>query len=138
MPIPHDTPVEPADLIWALSGLCGANRIAFEPRNRQRKKGRFPGLRFVDIAPHRDHAVLAHAHNVPFIVAAPSSTFDLGLATGSEIVIEERAATEVRTLQGVATAPAQVPVWNPAFDVTPPRYVAHWVTEHGLFVPAPG
>jgi len=80
-------------------------------------------------------AILAKEHGVPFHVAAPSSTFDLSIASGAEIPIEERGAEEVRALGGRATAPANVKVWNPAFDVTPARYIASIVTERGLIRP---
>jgi methylthioribose-1-phosphate isomerase len=80
-------------------------------------------------------ALLAAAHSVPFVVAAPSSTIDPALATGAQIPIEERSAAEVRTLGGHSTAPAGVQVWNPAFDVTPGRLVAAIVTEAGVIRP---
>ncbi len=70
-------------------------------------------------------AVLAGAHEVPFYVAAPSSTFDLTLASGREIPIERRPRAEVQ-------APATAEVDNPAFDVTPARYITGLVTEHGV------
>ena len=76
-------------------------------------------------------AVLAQYHGIPFYVAAPASTFDLSLASGSEIPIEERSAREVMPdeVEGVD-------VWNPAFDVTPAGLVAKVVTEYGAFFPA--
>lgn len=80
-------------------------------------------------------AVLAKAHGVPFYVAAPSSTFDLSLASGAEIPIEERPAEEVKKPFGVMTAPAEVAVFNPAFDVTPAELVAAFVTEKGVLRP---
>src|SRR6185369_7001630 len=64
-------------------------------------------------------AVLAKAHGVPFYVAAPSSTFDLSLATGDEIPIEERNSQEITHFAGVPVAPVGVKAYNPAFDVTP-------------------
>ncbi len=66
-------------------------------------------------------AVLADAHQIPFYVAAPASTFDLSLASGEDIPIEQRSSREVTHGFGVATAPEGVPVYNPAFDVTPAR-----------------
>jgi methylthioribose-1-phosphate isomerase len=80
-------------------------------------------------------AVLAHAHGIPFYVAAPSSTFDLSICDGSKIPIEHRDPAEVRTIQGRPIAPADVPVYSPAFDVTPARYIAGIITERGLIAP---
>jgi methylthioribose-1-phosphate isomerase len=77
-------------------------------------------------------AVLAKENNVPFYVAAPVSTLDLTLPDGSHIPIEERAAAEVTHLQGVRIAPAGTEVRNPAFDVTPNRYVTAIITEKGV------
>jgi methylthioribose-1-phosphate isomerase len=83
-------------------------------------------------------AVLAHAHGIPFYVAAPSSTFDLSIATGEQIPIEERDAREVTHGFGTATAPLGVRVYNPAFDVTPARLIAAIVTERGIIRPVDG
>ena len=80
-------------------------------------------------------AILAREHDIPFYVAAPTSTVDLSLSTGEEIQIEERAAEEVTYLQGVATAPVGVPAINPAFDVTPHKYVSAIITEEGVALP---
>lgn len=80
-------------------------------------------------------AVLAKEHGVPFYVAAPSSTFDLGTPRGSQIVIEERPAEEVTTVGGVRVAADGVGVVNPAFDVTPCRYVTGIITERGILYP---
>lgn len=80
-------------------------------------------------------AVLSKTHGLPFYVAAPVSTVDLGLATGEEIPIEERDHTEVTHLSGCQAAPAGVPVWNPAFDVTPNRLVTAIITERGIVRP---
>ncbi len=77
-------------------------------------------------------AVLAHENNIPFYVAAPISTLDLTLASGDQIPIEERAPAEVTHVFGVLVAPDDVPVKNPAFDVTPNRYVAGIITERGV------
>ncbi|MDO8690187.1 MAG: S-methyl-5-thioribose-1-phosphate isomerase [Dehalococcoidia bacterium] len=77
-------------------------------------------------------AVLAHAHGIPFYVAAPTSTIDLTSTSGLDIPIEERSQEEVLTLQGVRTAPIGVRAFNPAFDVTPHRYVAAIITEAGI------
>jgi methylthioribose-1-phosphate isomerase len=80
-------------------------------------------------------AVLAQAHGVRFFVAAPSSTFDLSIPDGSQIPIEVRSDDEVRAVQGVPTAPVDMPVYNPAFDVTPAGLIAAIVTEKGLIRP---
>jgi len=80
-------------------------------------------------------AVLAHHHGVPFYVAAPFSTIDLALPTGTRIPIEERDASEVRAFGGTPTAPAESPVYNPAFDVTPARLISAIITERGVFRP---
>ena len=77
-------------------------------------------------------AVLAKENSVPFYVAAPISTLDLSLASGVEIPIEQRAAAEVTHIQGVPVAPSGTTVQNPAFDVTPHRYVTAIVTERGV------
>ncbi len=80
-------------------------------------------------------ALLAKAHNIPFYVAAPSSTFDLSLVSGADIPIEQRATEEITTGFGRQTAPKHVDVYNPAFDVTPAEYVDTIVTERGLIRP---
>ncbi len=80
-------------------------------------------------------AVLAHAHDIPFYVAAPSSTFDLSLADGSAIPIEQRDAREITQGMGTRTAPEGTNVYNPAFDVTPARLIAGLITEKGLIRP---
>ena len=77
-------------------------------------------------------AVLAKENNVPFYVAAPISTLDLTLAAGKEIPIEQRSADEVTHVQGMRVAPAGTRVLNPAFDVTPARYVTAIITERGV------
>lgn len=76
-------------------------------------------------------AVLAREHGIPFYVAAPTSTIDASLDDGSEIVIEQRAADEV--LPGAIDG---VDVWNPAFDVTPAKYITRIITERGVFEPS--
>lgn len=80
-------------------------------------------------------AIAAKAHGVPFFVACPISSIDLGLATGQEIEIEERSSTEVTHIQGVAIAPPETPVYNPAFDVTPAAYITGIITEKGIIYP---
>ena len=77
-------------------------------------------------------AVLAKENGVPFYVAAPVSTFDLTLASGDAIPIEQRAAAEVTHVFGVPIAPENIAVANPAFDVTPARYVSAIICEKGV------
>ncbi|MFP4472874.1 MAG: S-methyl-5-thioribose-1-phosphate isomerase [Candidatus Omnitrophota bacterium] len=77
-------------------------------------------------------AVLARHHKIPFYIVAPQSTFDLSLKNGAQIPIEERSPDEVRQFAGCPSAPADVDVFNPAFDVTPARLITGFVTEHGL------
>ncbi|MGH9626269.1 MAG: S-methyl-5-thioribose-1-phosphate isomerase, partial [Bryobacteraceae bacterium] len=77
-------------------------------------------------------AVLAKENGIPFYVAAPVSTFDLTLSSGEKIPIEERPSREVTHLNGVPVAPDGIQVANPAFDVTPHRYVSAIITERGV------
>lgn len=80
-------------------------------------------------------AVLAHAHGIPFYVAAPTNTFDLTLDSGEQIPIEERGAAEITHGFGKQTAPQGVQVYNPAFDVTPAKYIKAIITERGVIEP---
>ncbi|MGI6113139.1 MAG: S-methyl-5-thioribose-1-phosphate isomerase [Mahellales bacterium] len=80
-------------------------------------------------------AILAKEHGIPFYVAAPSSTIDLKTQKGQDIVIEERKADEITCGFGRRTAPEHVKVFNPAFDVTPAKYVTAIVTEKGVIYP---
>lgn len=80
-------------------------------------------------------AVLAKENGIPFYVVAPTSTVDLSLASGTEIPIEERDKSEVLAPYGNAIAPAHFRVRNPAFDVTPNRYINGIVTENGIARP---
>ncbi len=80
-------------------------------------------------------AVLAHAHDIPVYVVAPRSTIDLRLASGDLIPIEQRDPREVTSISGVSIAPVGVQVANPAFDVTPSRYVRAIITEAGIARP---
>ena len=80
-------------------------------------------------------ATLARAHGIPFYVAAPTTTFDLSLATGDEIPIEQRAAEEITHGFGRQTAPAGVDVYNPAFDVTPAELITAIITDRGVIQP---
>ncbi len=77
-------------------------------------------------------AVLAMENGVPFYVAAPTSTIDISLASGDEIPIEERNAAEVTHISEVPIAPEGVRVANPAFDITPHRYISAIITEWGV------
>jgi methylthioribose-1-phosphate isomerase len=77
-------------------------------------------------------AILAKEHGIPFYIAAPFSTIDLETQDGSKIPIEERASTEVTHLGGKQIAPNDCRVENPAFDVTPAKYIAGIITERGV------
>jgi len=80
-------------------------------------------------------AVLARYHSIPFYIAMPTTTLDRRCADGKKIPIEERKADEVRRFHGNLVAPAEVDVWNPAFDVTPASLITAWVTEKGIWKP---
>lgn len=80
-------------------------------------------------------AIVAKAHNVPFYVACPTSTLDMTLASGDEIDIEERAATEITEVKGQQLTPDNTPVFNPAFDITPADYISAIITEKGIIYP---
>jgi methylthioribose-1-phosphate isomerase len=80
-------------------------------------------------------AVLAREHSIPLYVVAPRSTIDRSLPDGEAIPIEERAPDEVTSVRGVVLAPAGVRAANPAFDVTPARYIAAIITEAGIVRP---
>jgi len=80
-------------------------------------------------------AVAAKYHGVPFIVAAPVSTIDPACSRGEEIPIEIRKSEEIRKLPGGMEVPEEIPVWNPAFDVTPKELVTAIVTERGVLYP---
>lgn len=85
-------------------------------------------------------AVLAHYHEIPFYVVAPHTTIDVNCADGSIIPIEQRHADEVRGVSGAfghaIWAPAEAPVFNPAFDVTPAGLVTAWVLDTGVYTEA--
>ena len=81
------------------------------------------------------HAVNAHHAGIPFYVAAPLSTFDTSIDSGAEIVIEERRPDELRRWGVEPTAPPDVAVWNPAFDVTPGELITAIITEVGVLRP---
>ena len=80
-------------------------------------------------------AVLAHEHKIPFYVAAPLSTIDLSTPDGDQIPIEERDQREITHLGSARLTPEGVKIRNPAFDVTPYRYIAGIITEKGIFQP---
>jgi len=77
-------------------------------------------------------AVLAKEHGIPFYVAAPISTVDLATPDGSRIPIEQRNPREVTHIAGKQMTPDGVQIENPAFDVTPAKYVAAIITERGI------
>ena len=82
-----------------------------------------------------EKAVLAKEFGVPFYVAAPISTFDFNTKTGEDIVIENRSEEEVTMVGDVRIAPVGSPALNPAFDMTPARYVTGFITEKGILRP---
>ncbi|MFD1863586.1 S-methyl-5-thioribose-1-phosphate isomerase [Planococcus chinensis] len=80
-------------------------------------------------------AILANAYNIPFYVAAPSSTFDVSIGSGAEIPIEERKPEEITHFAGEPVAPLGTKVFNPAFDVAPARLITAIITEKGIIKP---
>jgi methylthioribose-1-phosphate isomerase len=80
-------------------------------------------------------AVVAHENGVPFYVAAPTSTVDLNTPTGDDIEIEERPPEEVTNVGTWQITPDNTPVGNPAFDVTPAKYITAIITEKGVAYP---
>ncbi|WP_313892766.1 S-methyl-5-thioribose-1-phosphate isomerase [Psychrobacillus sp.] len=80
-------------------------------------------------------ALLAAAFQIPFYVAAPSSTFDLSIESGESIPIEERPSEEITHIAGKQVAPENTKVYNPAFDVTPGRLITAIITEKGIIYP---
>jgi len=81
-------------------------------------------------------AVLAKGHGVTFYVAAPTSTIDLSIRSGKQIVIEERDPSEVMKIGDERIAPKGIKVLNPAFDITPAKYITGIITEKGIFRPS--
>lgn len=77
-------------------------------------------------------SILAREHDIPFYIAAPSSTFDLSIKSGAEIPIEQRAAEEVTTFAKMQIAPDEISVCNPAFDVTEAQDIAAIITDKGV------
>ncbi len=80
-------------------------------------------------------AIIAKRFNIPFYIAAPSSTFDLSIKTGKEIVIEEREANEIRLVGKTQIVPDNSDVFNPSFDVTPAELIKSIITERGVIKP---
>ena len=83
-------------------------------------------------------AVLAKENGIPFYVAAPTTTIDLSLASGAEIPIEQRSVEELTHIQGISIAPEGTEAANPAFDITPHRYITAIITENGIIKPPYG
>ena len=79
-----------------------------------------------------EKAVVAKENNIPFYVAAPITTFDLSMESGNDIPIEERGEKEVLSFFGTPIAPLATKARNPAFDVTPRKYVTGYITENGV------
>ena len=79
-----------------------------------------------------EKAVLAREHDIPFYVAAPQSTFDPTLASGDDILIEERGREELTMIRGTRIMPDTTEIRNPAFDVTPGKFVTGFITEKGI------
>lgn len=122
------------------SGLClqngtvdavvvGADRVVLDGGNRFDHQA----VVFNKIGTYK-HATLADRHDIPFIVAAPTSTIDPE-TSADDVEIEERDPEELRTIYGKQNAPANVDVYNPAFDPTPEELVDYLVTEHGIYEP---
>lgn len=80
-------------------------------------------------------AVLAKENNIPFYVAAPISTIDFSIDSGNKIPIEERSSDEVTHIKGIRIAPEGIKVRNPAFDVTPNKYISAIITDKGIIYP---
>lgn len=82
-----------------------------------------------------EKAVLAKENSIPFYVAAPASTFDLNAKTGRDIKIEERSENEVHYIEGIRITPEKSKARNPAFDITPMKYITGIITEEGILNP---
>ncbi len=80
-------------------------------------------------------AVLANEHDIPFYVAVPLSTIDMELQNGGKIPIEEREGEEIASFNGTKVAPKKVETYNPAFDVTPHKFITGFITEKGIIEP---
>jgi methylthioribose-1-phosphate isomerase len=102
--------------------IVGADRIALNG-DAANKIGTYP------------LSLLAREHNIPFYVAAPTTTFDPALKSGNEIPIEERSGDEVKEILGHRIAPEEIEVFNPAFDITPASHITAIVTDEGILYP---
>lgn len=102
--------------------IVGADRIA-------------PNGDFANKIGTYEKAVLAKENGVPFYVAAPGSTFDFSISTGDDIPIEERSEDEVLYVKDSRIGPKESKARNPAFDVTPAKYVTGFITEYGIYRP---
>jgi len=80
-------------------------------------------------------AILAREHHIPFFVAAPTTTFDISSSSGDDIIIEERDENEVTTFWGNSTSVKGTRAYNPAFDVTPARFISAIISEKGVYYP---
>jgi methylthioribose-1-phosphate isomerase len=80
-------------------------------------------------------AMAAHVHHIPFYVAGPSSSFDMDARDGTAIVVEERPDEEITQIGGVRITPEGAEVYNPAFDITPAKYITAFITEKGVIYP---
>ncbi len=125
--IPHQLVVDSAAAFLMQSGrvdmvITGADRIT-ENGDTANKIGTYA------------LAVLAKEHKIPFYIAAPSSTIDLSLKSGKDIEIEMRDSVEITTFSNKQTAPAKTDAFNPAFDVTPHRFITAIITEKGIIRP---
>jgi len=124
--IPHSIIVDGASGHFLRKGvdlvIVGADRIAANG-DFANKVGTF------------EKAVLAKELGVPFYVAAPVSTFDFGLSSGKEIVIEDRGEEEITFFDGRRIAPEGSVALNPSFDMTPSKYVTGFITEEGILAP---
>ena len=83
-------------------------------------------------------AALAARHRIPFYVAAPYSTFDMSLASGDQIPIEQRGSDEITNGFGRRTAPPEIKTYSPAFDVTPADLITAIITDRGIIQPVNG
>jgi translation initiation factor eIF-2B subunit alpha/methylthioribose-1-phosphate isomerase len=125
--IPHSVIVDNAAGYYMQQGkinlvITGADRIAANG-DAANKVGTY------------EKAVVAHENNIPFYIAAPLSTIDFNCATGDQILIEQRDGHEIREISGKRIMGKNSPVKNPAFDVTPSRYISGIITEKGIFNP---
>ena len=80
-------------------------------------------------------AIAAKFHNIPFYIAAPSSTFDFNLKNGNQIIIEERDSKEIKEYNNKEISPTEIDVYNPAFDVTDNTLITGFITEKEILYP---